>query len=341
MCHSITDIVDTKNARLELTLDGVQRGSIENPQSNEAHTSVYDERFKSSIICSSRRPVVNGKGALIEQTYEEWYSRFPVEKTECQTCHMPARKGRAAVGGPERTIHSHLMVGVYVSLLPEDEFPGYHEMRQLVAEMLRKAAKIDVSAQPEANRIRVQIENTTGHSLPSGATADRQVWLEVIVRSETGEVVFESGTLDANGDIRDGLEGHSLAPGTDPQLVYYGQLLLAVPELGKEVDEKKRAQIRARVSAGCVGFGLGGIKPDVGAKPVLFPWQATAMRRITAPSRRRAARIRPWGVGAWQILGQHSIPLPNIPTLSLRKLELIGGLDPPSRHAFVHGHRCG
>ena len=163
VCHSITDIVDTKNARLELSPDGIQRGPIADPQANEAHSSEYDPRFKSSIICSSCHSVVNGKGALIEQTYEEWqFSRFPAENKECQTCHMPRRQGQAAVDGPTRTVHSHLMVGVDVSLLPEDEFPGYHEMRDLVAQLLRTAATIDVSANADEGRLTVRIENLYG-----------------------------------------------------------------------------------------------------------------------------------------------------------------------------------
>ena len=43
---------------------------------------------------------------------------------------MPSRTGVAAVGHRKRTVHEHAFVGVDVSLLPSDEFPGYDEQRE-------------------------------------------------------------------------------------------------------------------------------------------------------------------------------------------------------------------
>jgi hypothetical protein len=61
---------------------------------------------------------------------------------------------------------------------------------------------------PEATRaglrFRVQVRNgTDGHNVPTGLIAERLVWLHVAVRDAAGAVVFESGDLDPNGDLRD------------------------------------------------------------------------------------------------------------------------------------------
>lgn len=44
---------------------------------------------------------------------------------------------------------------------------------------------------------------TDGHNVPTGFDAERLVWLEVTATNEAGEVIFTSGDLDPNGDVRD------------------------------------------------------------------------------------------------------------------------------------------
>jgi hypothetical protein len=54
----------------------------------------------------------------------------------------------------------------------------------------------------------VEVRNgTNGHGVPTGFDAERLVFLAVTVTDEAGNVVFESGDLDPNGDVRD---NHSL-----------------------------------------------------------------------------------------------------------------------------------
>ncbi len=51
---------------------------------------------------------------------------------------------------------------------------------------------------------KVEVKNATnGHGVPTGFDAERLVWLQVEVKDREGTVVFESGDLDANGDVRD------------------------------------------------------------------------------------------------------------------------------------------
>ena len=50
----------------------------------------------------------------------------------------------------------------------------------------------------------VQVRNgTDGHAVPTGFDAERLVYLQVLVTDADGKVIFKSGDLDPNGDVRD------------------------------------------------------------------------------------------------------------------------------------------
>lgn len=69
----------------------------------------------------------------------------------------------------------------------------------------------EVEVQKASNKglkFRVEVRNATdGHGVPTGFDAERLVWLQVTVTDREGTVVFQSGDLDPNGDVRD---SHSL-----------------------------------------------------------------------------------------------------------------------------------
>lgn len=53
-------------------------------------------------------------------------------------------------------------------------------------------------------RFKVKVQNLTdGHNVPTGFTGERLVWLYVKVMDPSGKVIFESGDLDPNMDVRD------------------------------------------------------------------------------------------------------------------------------------------
>jgi nitrate/TMAO reductase-like tetraheme cytochrome c subunit len=76
-------------------------------------------------------------------------------------------------------------------------------------ELLRNAATLSVSVPPSVEKgsaipITVTVFNKiSGHGFPAGFSAERQVWLAVTVTNEAGEIVYQSGDLDSNGDLRD------------------------------------------------------------------------------------------------------------------------------------------
>ena len=52
--------------------------------------------------------------------------------------------------------------------------------------------------------IKVQVKNgTDGHNVPTGFTGERLVWIHIKVTDREGTVIFQSGDLDPNGDVRD------------------------------------------------------------------------------------------------------------------------------------------
>ena len=144
---------------------------------------------------------------------------------------MPEYDGRAAADGPQRTVHRHQFVGVDVPLVAESAFPGYAEMRALTESLLQESAVLSVVPIPAERRLQIHIENLAGHALPSGATADRQMWVQILVTDGTGKVVFESGTFDENGDLRVDDPLRTTQPGTDPQLILYTQHMYFDPSL--------------------------------------------------------------------------------------------------------------
>ncbi len=53
-------------------------------------------------------------------------------------------------------------------------------------------------------KFKVEVRNgTDGHGAPTGFDAERLIWLYVTVTDAAGKLVFQSGDLDPNGDVRD------------------------------------------------------------------------------------------------------------------------------------------
>ncbi|MCG8585812.1 MAG: hypothetical protein MI757_13985 [Pirellulales bacterium] len=142
---------------------------------------------------------------------------------------------------PLRPLSDHTFAGPDYSMLPDTEFPekldwmyevDYRDHDRLTPyqqrsleklrrrnrkslriakekrlELLANAAHIDVHVPESAvagEKIKLRVDvtsDTAGHSFPTGFTAERQVWVEVLVRDLAGNVVFHSGKLDPNGDL--------------------------------------------------------------------------------------------------------------------------------------------
>ena len=74
--------------------------------------------------------------------------------------------------------------------------------------VLQAGYKLDaiqvVDASREHIEFKVQVRSgTDGHGVPTGFDAERLVWLRVMLTNAAGQVVYKSGDLDPNGDLRD------------------------------------------------------------------------------------------------------------------------------------------
>lgn len=144
---------------------------------------------------------------------------------------------------PTRPLSDHTFAGPDYSLLPDTEFPhkldwmyetDYRDPESLTPhqrqtltrlrignrrqleiaqakryELLKNAAKIsvrhpDTQTAGEWMKVHVDVTSTVaGHNFPTGFTAERQAWVEVLLTDPFGNTAFASGDLDHNGDLRD------------------------------------------------------------------------------------------------------------------------------------------
>jgi cytochrome c5 len=227
-CHSVADVTGMHNNPLELAMDGVMRGAIDDPVANDAHRSEYsaflDERtFESAELCGTCHDIVNPNGVHLERTYAEWQATFfsdadplsggpAIYSQRCGTCHMVGLEGYVQIGPiadfegvrADRRIHGHRMAAVDTVL---DDFPG-GELTAPLAEGQR--AQIDlmrltstcaeICVNPDGaggSNVDVYLHNEfAAHAFPSGATQDRRVWLELHIFDGVAEVLTSGAIPD-------------------------------------------------------------------------------------------------------------------------------------------------
>ncbi|MCB9680427.1 MAG: hypothetical protein H6733_03070 [Alphaproteobacteria bacterium] len=207
-CHKVTGLQRTWNSGHVLDADAPMQGPIDDPAPNAFHTSAASPLHAEARFCGGCHDVVEVSGLPLERPYQEWTTSPAAEAgTPCQSCHMPARTGMAAVGGTEREVHDHRFVGVD---LPLEDVPAAERdaRRADVLGLLHTAASLTVDA-PPASRAGDQIDvvltvdnRIDAHNLPTGSTFNRQLWLEVVATDADGAVLYATGTLDDRGDLR-------------------------------------------------------------------------------------------------------------------------------------------
>lgn len=220
-CHSATGARKVYNAELELDpgqgqeSPGTKRGPYRDSKS-DFHKSAYSKFHTRSEICGSCHDVRHVVfGTKLETPYEEWKKGPYAEKDiPCQGCHMrqrpgvpatgstdrPDNPGEAAAGGPKRNhVFTHYFVGAN-TLIPS--LFKHNDQVTMAEERLRNAAIVNVGEKMTNGTINVSVTNNgAGHSIPTGLSHVRQIWLEVRVTSLDGRVLLHSGRLDGEGRI--------------------------------------------------------------------------------------------------------------------------------------------
>lgn len=249
-CHGSAEVLRPSNAGLSVPGDGVIRGGLDDPARGAPHQNLTALHLQGSLFCAACHEVYELSGLSLEQPYQEWLaSPAAAAGQTCQGCHMPRYDGQAAAGGPQRTgLRSHRFVGLDPPGAREGADPTVRAAFAAdLAALLDSAASIDVRANLAAAGatldVVVNVQNRiAGHSLPTGSTFLRQCWLELIVADDLGHILYESGTLDGNGDLRD--RWSTLEPFGDPDLISFSSQLI-----------------------------------DNNGAPTLFPWEAATHHR--------------------------------------------------------------
>ena len=233
-CHSVTGSSPRDGwYEVEPGPSSDDMGNIQGPREDartEGHAVAYSERHRLASFCGTCHDQNHAHTEVpIQSTFTEWregpYNTGDAETTVvCQDCHMrqiagqptngasprPDRPGRSAPSlgtlSPERPhvwVHNFVGANTLVPPLLADDAHG-----QMAQERLRSAATLEVhsperAAAGEAVTIEVRVTNTgAGHSIPTGVTAIREMWVELTVRSPShGVTVLESGVLAEDGSI--------------------------------------------------------------------------------------------------------------------------------------------
>ncbi|MDA8434265.1 MAG: multiheme c-type cytochrome [Nitrospiraceae bacterium] len=235
ICHSVEASVGTGNGAFILNPGDASNGNFGTkfgPRSDSVspfHATRYSELHSRGDFCGMCHDVGHAHNLMaVENTYTEWrrspyYTGDPKTSTHCQDCHMrqnpthpatgsttlPDSPGFAApegMGAKKRDhIWQHYFIGgnfVVTTLL------GNKEAARMAQDRLEHALTIQILDQEKplkkgrAGTLRLKVINSgAGHYLPTGLTFVREMWIHLQVKDAGGNTVFESGALDAKGDI--------------------------------------------------------------------------------------------------------------------------------------------
>jgi hypothetical protein len=176
-----------------------------------------------------------GNNFLEQGPYLEWqnsiYTTGSNHEQQCQDCHMTDPEpgvyatrislmpnGTVNENWPERSpFTTHSMVGGNTHMLEllrdyrdvlgienSTTVTGFDEKIAQTRNLLQnKTAALAISSIAIDNdqlNVDVRVTNNTGHKLPTGYPS-RRIWLQLTIKNASNQVIFESGTPDANGRI--------------------------------------------------------------------------------------------------------------------------------------------
>jgi hypothetical protein len=226
-CHDTKDVAGDHNNPLVLANDATMRGPVESPLEfghQGEYSDLFDDYvpaagFRSSDLCGSCHDIVvpaHFSGAtqdvLLEQTFQEWKSSVfavtgsksnPLNCTSGAGCHM-RRELRVPIANPPlphptmptRTYrHQHDFPAVDTALT---DFPEKDSQLEAIEEKFKTEFRVllcaDLPGRAQGTLI-PQIENlTAGHYMPSGASQDRRIWIELHAYRQ-GTEIFQSGVV--------------------------------------------------------------------------------------------------------------------------------------------------
>ncbi|NOZ07353.1 MAG: hypothetical protein GXO91_00565 [FCB group bacterium] len=177
----------------------------------------------------------------LQNQYDNWrksrwnHSGDPTRTIECRECHMPLIADSSEPGSGDELDYnrspgdkkhrSHRFLGANQLMPTLLKLDGGEEQVEMIEKWLRgevdipeiadkwvqgPAVPIELNSPTEAEAgsdIDLQVvitNNKTGHDFPTGPLDIIQAWIEILVKNEAGDIVFESGTRDENHFIQPG-----------------------------------------------------------------------------------------------------------------------------------------
>jgi nitrate/TMAO reductase-like tetraheme cytochrome c subunit len=207
--------------------------------SDDEHPSLKSDFISSPEFCGSCHDVYKFPGLQIEQAYTEYASSPSAASGQrCQDCHMsptPGVESARAVGPiavvngieyPDRELSSHRFIGPDYSLIDDFPYPDDLEASAIAQEeymgqvqsLLENSVQIrsvraEMMDDSETAEVLIELESlVAGHNVPTGFTSERQLWLHVWATNRSGDVLWETGDLDAEGNLRD-IHSHQVIQG--------------------------------------------------------------------------------------------------------------------------------
>lgn len=198
-CHAAESVAGTHDNPLTLAKDLSLFGPFGDPASGTPHSGKYaalfdDARPESSAACGACHDIVNGHGAHVERTFQEWQETVfskPQRGLSCAACHMDGSDGPASsVSSRTRRLHDHSLPGVDVAL---SAFPGVEAQQQLIQKSLDPVVQSTLCFNPQTRQVHLTLDNVgAGHGWPSGASQDRRAWVQ-LTASAGGAEIYSSG----------------------------------------------------------------------------------------------------------------------------------------------------
>jgi len=221
------------NNSLVFSPGNVKYGPIKDAKS-PYHETEYSEMHTKAEFCGNCHNIFHPTNKFpIEHTYDEWkMTPYAQAGIVCQDCHMvPVETamrvademtrpkdlkdhglgGYAGMGAEQERslVHDHGFVGGNAVIAPLLGVEGGEEHKAEAIKRLQSVASLDMSVRPVDKNgtyeLKVKVTNErAGHQMPTSLTFMRQIWLEVVVKDQTGNVVMTSGQLDAHNNLPEG-----------------------------------------------------------------------------------------------------------------------------------------
>ncbi|QSZ42988.1 hypothetical protein GJV85_13035 [Sulfurimonas aquatica] len=241
LCHQVSDngklgTLAGTSGKYEVNENRIIYGPYDNvnagPMRNNVNYNIqFSSHIKDSKMCATchnlKTPYVDENGNILSTTpesefaeqmpYSEWEHSDYKDTKSCQDCHMQRTDGVKISTRPRNLprrdgFARHVFIGAnktMLSILNDNKTAlgvnsnNFEATLAKTETMLRGSASLEIVNESLANgelEVTYKVNSATGHKLPTSFPS-RRVFLHTTVKDSQGNIVFESGKVNANGSI--------------------------------------------------------------------------------------------------------------------------------------------